>query len=133
MGEERGHGTVVSYLLNCITLMLHVQLNHLVSGCDSCCTVCYGFFYAEILKCHAIHHSTIKFLIITPQGTISYVSHCAVGRISDKEIVEQSDLINYLLPGEMIIADRGFRCAIYAHMALAEIKIPLFAKGKKAV
>ena len=35
------------------------------------------------------HHSTIKFLIITPQGTISYVSHCAVGRISDKEIVER--------------------------------------------
>ena len=31
----------------------------------------------------------------------------------------------------MIIADRGFSCAIYAHMALAEIKIPLFAKGKK--
>ena len=79
------------------------------------------------------HHSTIKFLIITPQGTISYISHCAVGRISDKEIVEQSDLINYLLPGEIIIADRGFRYAIYAHMALAEIKIPLFAKGKKAV
>ena len=79
------------------------------------------------------HHSTIKFLIITPQGTISYISHCAMGRISDKEIVEQSDLINYLLPGEMIIADRGFRCAIYAHMALAEIKIPLFAKGQKTV
>ena len=41
------------------------------------------------------HHSTIKFLIgITPQGTISYLSSCAGGRISDKMIVEQSDLVN---------------------------------------
>ncbi len=78
------------------------------------------------------HHSTIKFLIgITPQGTISYVSQCAGGRMSDKEIVERSSLIDYLLPGDTIIADRGFRCDEYAHMALAEIKIPPFTKGKK--
>ena len=45
-------------------------------------------------------HSTIKFLIgITPQGTISYVSECAGGRMSDKELVEQSNLIDYLNPG----------------------------------
>ena len=38
------------------------------------------------------HHSTAKFLIgITPQGTISYVSKCAEGRISDKEVIEQSN------------------------------------------
>lgn len=47
------------------------------------------------------HHSTIKFLIgITPQGTISYISRCAGGRMSDKEIVEQSTLTDHLLPGE---------------------------------
>ncbi len=47
------------------------------------------------------HHSTIKFLIgiITPQGSISYVSSCVGGRMSDKEIVENSSLLNYLLPG----------------------------------
>lgn len=39
------------------------------------------------------HHSTVKVLIgITPQGTISYVSSCAGGRMSDKEIVEKSTL-----------------------------------------
>ena len=47
------------------------------------------------------HHSTLKFLIgITPQGTISYVSRCVGGRMSDKEIVEQSSLLDYLLPGK---------------------------------
>ena len=43
------------------------------------------------------HHSTLKFLIgITPQGTISYLSRCAGGRISDKQIIEQSDLLHHL-------------------------------------
>ena len=49
------------------------------------------------------HHSTIKFLIgITPQGTISFISDCVGGRMSDKEIVEQSNLIDHLLPGKLI-------------------------------
>ncbi len=51
--------------------------------------------------------------------------------MSDKEIVERSSLIDYLLPGDTIIADRGFRCDEYAHMALAEINIPPFTKEKK--
>ena len=46
------------------------------------------------------HHSTIKFSIgITPQGTISHVSKCAGGRISNKEIVEKSTFVNHLVPG----------------------------------
>ena len=48
------------------------------------------------------HHSTLKFLIsITPHGTVSYVSSCMGGRVSDKEIVERSSLLNYLLPGKL--------------------------------
>ena len=49
------------------------------------------------------HHSTVKFIGITPQGTISYVSNCVGGRMSDKEIVEQSTLLNYLLPGSLLL------------------------------
>ena len=43
------------------------------------------------------HHSTLKFLIgITPQGTVSYISSCVGGHMSDKEIVEHSSL-SYLV------------------------------------
>ena len=51
--------------------------------------------------------------------------------MSDKEIVERSDLLCYLLPGDVVIADRGFTCNDYARMALAEVKTPPFTKGKK--
>ena len=74
------------------------------------------------------HHSTIKFLLgITPQGTISYVSRCVGGRMSDKEIVERSTIMNYLLPGDLVIADRGFTGD---SMSIAEVKTPPFTKGK---
>ena len=50
------------------------------------------------------HHSTIKFLIdILPQGTISFLSPCVRGRMSDKEITEQSGLLQHLLPGNYMI------------------------------
>lgn len=46
-----------------------------------------------------MHHSTVKFLIgIAPQGTISFLTPCVGGRMSDKEITEQSGLLHHLLP-----------------------------------
>ena len=53
------------------------------------------------------HHSTVKFLIgITPQGTISFVFDCVGGRMSGKEITEQSGLIDRLLPGRYTVVPR---------------------------
>lgn len=77
------------------------------------------------------HHNTIKFLVgITPQGTISFLSKCWGGRVSDKEITETSGLLNYLESGDVIIADRGFTISDYCQLAMCEIVIPPFTRSK---
>ena len=55
------------------------------------------------------HHNTVKFLIgITPQGVISFISGGWGGRASDKFITENSGILDKLLPGDVVLADRGF-------------------------
>jgi hypothetical protein len=54
-------------------------------------------------------YTSYKFLIaVAPNGAIVYVSDAFEGSISDKEIVKQSGFLNYLEPGDVIMADRGF-------------------------
>ena len=55
------------------------------------------------------HHNTVKVLIgITPQGCISFVSGARGGRTSDKHLTENCGLLDKLLPGGLVMADRGF-------------------------
>ena len=77
-------------------------------------------------------HNTVKFLIgITPQGSISYISHGWGGRTSDKFITENCGLLKRLLPGDQLLADRGFTVADSVGVYGAELVIPSFTKGKK--
>ena len=121
------HPSTISRNFHHVIEVLHVKLRSLISWPDrdtlrmsmpnsfrrffkSCCVIvdCTEFFVERLsdLEASAVvwrnykHHSTIKILIgITPQGTICFVSPSAGGRMSDKEIVEKSGFINYLLPG----------------------------------
>ncbi len=70
------------------------------------------------------HHNTVKFLIgITPQGTISFISKGWGGRISDQHLTEKCGLLEKLLPGDVILADRGFNVQESASLYCAEIKL----------
>ena len=76
------------------------------------------------------HYNTAKYLIsITPQGIISFISNGWGGRASDKHIVEHSAYLNNLLPGDVVLADRGFDVADSVAMLGATLDIPAFTRG----
>ena len=78
------------------------------------------------------HHNTVKYLIgITPQGTVSFISDGWGGRVSDKHLTEESGILDKLIPGDVILADRGFDIQESVGLYCARIKIPAFTKGKK--
>jgi len=77
------------------------------------------------------HHNTAKFLIgITPQGTVSCISKGWGGRASDKFITEHCGLLNKLLPGDLVLAGRGFDIEDSLGLYAAHLQIPSFTKGK---
>ena len=77
------------------------------------------------------HHNTAKFLIgITPQGVVSYISKAWGGRVSDKYLTESCGILNNLLPGDVVLADRGFDIADSVGVFQAKLYIPAFTRGK---
>ena len=79
-------------------------------------------------------HNTVKFLIattVTPSGTISFISQCWGGRVSDKYITQHSDFLHRIEPGDLVLADRGFNIAEDLALYGAKLEIPSFTKGKK--
>ena len=76
-------------------------------------------------------HNTIKFLIaITPQGVISFISQAWGGRTSDKHITENCGFLEKLLPGDQVLADRGFTVQDSVGLYCAELVIPPLTRGK---
>ena len=77
------------------------------------------------------NHNTAKVLIgITPQGTVSFVSEAWGGRTSDKFLTENCGFLKHLLPGDLVLADRGFTIHEEVWYYGANQNIPVFTKGK---
>lgn len=77
-------------------------------------------------------HNTVKFLIsITPQGRISFVSKAWGGRVTDKHLTEHSGFLDKLLPGDLVLADRGFILEDSVGLFCAELAAPPITEGKK--
>ncbi|XP_076137437.1 uncharacterized protein LOC143119707 [Alosa pseudoharengus] len=80
---------------------------------------------------HYKHNTTMKFLIgITPQGSISFISKGWGGRVSDKHVTDNCGILDKLLPGDLVLADRGFDIQDSVGLMCAEVKIPAFTKGR---
>ncbi|XP_046578747.1 uncharacterized protein LOC124286417 [Haliotis rubra] len=77
-------------------------------------------------------HNTAKILVaIAPNGYIMYVSRCYGGRASDVYITKNSGFLNYLLPGDEVMADRGFTISNELYARRVKLNIPAFMKGRK--
>ncbi|XP_055004626.1 uncharacterized protein LOC129407470 isoform X2 [Boleophthalmus pectinirostris] len=78
------------------------------------------------------HHHTVKFLIgVTPQGYVTYISCAWGGRVSDKQITTDSGILRNLLPGDIVLADRGFNIGDSVGFYCASLQVPAFTKGRK--
>lgn len=77
------------------------------------------------------HNNTAKFLIaIAPNGFIMFVSPTYGGRASDNFITKHSGFLNYLLPGDEIMADRGFTIGEDLCALRVKLNIPAFMQGR---
>ena len=57
-------------------------------------------------------HITLKFLIrITQCGSSFFLSKFWGGRVSDKQLTQKSNFFCYLEPGDVVLADRGYKTA----------------------
>ena len=71
------------------------------------------------------------FLIgITPNGVVSFISSDCGGRTNDKHITENCGVLEKLLPGDEILAERGSDIKDNVELYCATIKIPDFTNVK---
>ena len=78
------------------------------------------------------HHCTVKFLVaISPNGAITWLSPTYGGRASDKYIVKDSRFLQYLEPGDVIMADKDFKIQTELAAKSARLYIPPFARGSQ--
>ena len=76
-------------------------------------------------------HSTVKYLVsIDPfTGVFTYISAGFSGNASDRFIVENSTFLDNLLPGQRILADRGFTICDLLAKQRAFLTIPSFLRS----
>ena len=77
------------------------------------------------------HHNTVKVLLgIAAKGVVTFVSKAWGGRVSDKFLTEHSEILDKLLPGNIVLADWGFTISDSVGMIQAKLNIPAYTREK---
>ena len=78
--------------------------------------------------------TTAKVLIgVNPQGGASFISDAYEGAISDYAITEQCGILDYIEPGDMVLADRGFNIENLLVEKQATLVIPPYKSNRPAL
>ena len=80
-----------------------------------------------MVKLQATQHRQIAYWNCT-SGVVSFISKGWGGHVSDAYLTENCGLLHYLLPGDLVLADRVFTIEENVGMYCAEVKIPPFTK-----
>ncbi len=76
------------------------------------------------------HHITLKFLIgISVTGAIIFISSAFGGRASDKFCTSKSGILDKLLDGDFVLADKGFLIEDMVKEKGATLQIPCFVRN----
>ena len=79
-------------------------------------------------------HCTFKVLVaVAPNGAVMFTSDVFEGSISDREIVIKSGFLDYLCPGDTVMADRGFNIRDLLNERKVDLIIPPFLGGRKCL
>ena len=77
-------------------------------------------------------HATAKILIsCAPSGAAMFVSDAFEGSISDKAIVEQSGVLDFIEPGDQVVVDRGFTIEEQVRQKGGQLVMPPFLGKRK--
>lgn len=75
--------------------------------------------------------NTLKVMLgSTPGGLISHISEAYGGSVSDRQIIERSNLLQKCDDGDSIMADRGFNVQDIFAQKNIKLNIPAFLKGR---
>lgn len=76
------------------------------------------------------HHHTVKVLVgINRAGQVVFVSNCHPGRISDKQLISHTHVLEKLPPGSAVMVDKGFLIADIASKLGLEVIMPPLASS----
>lgn len=99
-----------------LQLSMPMLIGQVLQKC-ACIIECFEIFIEKQRDLRAIAHiysnykdqHTMKYVTdLTPQGTVYFVSKGWGSRTSDKHLAERSGFLDYLNPGDVILANRGF-------------------------
>ncbi|XP_060789802.1 uncharacterized protein LOC132894244 isoform X2 [Neoarius graeffei] len=101
---------------------------------EKCCCIidCFEIFQEtprETCSQNKSHNSSKYLIGIAPQGAVCFVSQGWYGHCSDKHVTEHCGFLDELLPGDLILADRGFDGGDAAGLPSANVNISAFTRG----